>query len=78
MNPFKIVFIVGPTAVGKTAVACELAQRISGEIISCDSMQVYKEVSIASSKPDPQTLLKIPHHLIDVVSVADKFDVAFF
>ncbi len=78
MNSHRIIFIVGPTAVGKTAVACELAQKISGEIISCDSMQVYKEVTIVSNKPPREILRRIPHHLIDVVSVAAEFDVARF
>lgn len=76
MSQSKIVFIVGPTAAGKTEAALELAERLGAEIISCDSMQIYREIAIASSKPDPKTLKKIPHHLINVVSVEDAFDVA--
>ncbi len=74
----KIIFILGPTAVGKTTVAYFLAQKIKGEIISCDSMQVYKEITIASNKPPDEILKKVPHHLINIVSVAESFDVARF
>ncbi|OGX26392.1 MAG: tRNA (adenosine(37)-N6)-dimethylallyltransferase MiaA [Omnitrophica WOR_2 bacterium RIFCSPHIGHO2_01_FULL_48_9] len=74
----KIIFIVGPTAVGKTEVAIALAERLKGEIVSCDSMQVYKEVSIASSKPTKEQLKKVPHHLIGIVPVKNNFDVAAF
>ncbi|MCB9771423.1 MAG: tRNA (adenosine(37)-N6)-dimethylallyltransferase MiaA [Candidatus Omnitrophica bacterium] len=73
-----IIFIVGPTAVGKTDVALKLAGEIPSEIISCDSMQVYRDVSIASSKPSLSEQKKVPHHLLDVVSVEEKFDVAVF
>ncbi len=74
----KIIFVVGPTAVGKTEVAVSLAKKIKGEIISCDSMQVYKEVRIASNKPSEADLREVPHHLLDVVSVEEEFDVAAF
>lgn len=74
----KIIFIVGPTAVGKSEIAVALAKKINGEIISCDSMQVYKEVSIANSRPSPAQLRAIPHHLVGVVSVKKEFDVAAF
>ncbi len=74
----KIIFIVGPTAAGKTEVACFLAKAINGEIISCDAMQVYREVSIANNKPPKAAFQSIPHHLIGVVSIAEDFDVAIF
>ncbi len=74
----KIIFIVGPTAVGKSAVALKLAQKIQGEIISCDSMQVYKEINIASNKPSEREQSLIKHHLINVVSVSEDFNVALF
>jgi tRNA dimethylallyltransferase len=74
----KIIFIVGPTASGKSDVACRLARRIHGEIISCDSMQVYKEVSIATNKPSQEMLRAVSHHLINIVSVHEEFDVARF
>ena len=74
----KIIFIVGPTAVGKTAAALILAKEINGEIVSCDSMQVYKEISIASNKPSPEEFKEIPCHLINIVSVTEDFDVGYF
>ncbi len=74
----KIIFIVGPTAVGKTVVALSLAKKINGEIVSCDSMQVYKEASIASNKPSLENLEEILHHLINIISATEDFDVGYF
>ena len=74
----QVIFLVGPTAVGKTEVACRLARKVRGEIISCDSMQVYRQVRIASNKPSTAALKAVPHHLVDVVSVEEEFDVARF
>jgi tRNA dimethylallyltransferase len=71
-----VIFIVGPSAVGKSAVACELAERLNGESISCDAMQVYKEIRIASDKPLAEMQKSVPHHLIDVVSVEEEFNAA--
>ena len=75
MSSQKIVFIVGPTAVGKSELGLELARDFNGEIISCDSMQVYKEVVIASNKPSAKILKRIPHHCLDLVSVCEEFNV---
>ncbi|MFH1359674.1 MAG: tRNA (adenosine(37)-N6)-dimethylallyltransferase MiaA [Candidatus Omnitrophota bacterium] len=74
----KIVFVVGPTAVGKSQVAFHLAQKLNGEIISCDSMQVYKEISIASNKTLKTLRKAVRHHLIDIVSIAKSYDAAAF
>ncbi|MCC6758486.1 MAG: tRNA (adenosine(37)-N6)-dimethylallyltransferase MiaA [Candidatus Omnitrophica bacterium] len=74
----KIIFIVGPTAVGKTGAALQVANQIPCEVVSCDSMQVYRKISIASSKPSAVEQKRVPHHLLDVVSVEEKFDVAAF
>ncbi len=74
--PPRIIFIVGPTGVGKTNAAIDLATRVGGEIVSCDAMQVYREVRIASAKPSPQEQRQIPHHLLDAASVTETFDVA--
>lgn len=74
----RIIFVVGPTAVGKSAVAYALAQRLLGEIISVDSMQIYQDISIASNKPTDEEQQSIPHHLLSIVSVEDEFDVAQF
>src|SRR3989338_5301889 len=78
MDAKKIIFIVGPTAVGKSDIACAVAQEIRGEIVSCDSMQIYKEIAIASNKPSPGMLRAVPHHLVDILTVEEEFDVARF
>lgn len=75
MSAFPIVFIVGPTAVGKSRVGYLLAKDIGAEIISCDSMQVYKEISILSDKPSGDVCKEVQHHLVDIISVKDGFDV---
>src|SRR2546427_9279473 len=70
--------IVGPTAVGKSAVALALADRIGGEIISVDSMQVYRGLDIGTAKPSPRERQRVRHHLIDVVELNEPFDAARF
>jgi tRNA dimethylallyltransferase len=72
----RIIFIVGPTAVGKTQVAVELAKKSNAEIISCDSMQIYKGMDIITSKPSPALRKAVSHHLIDVVSAASEYNVS--
>ncbi|MBU1124561.1 MAG: tRNA (adenosine(37)-N6)-dimethylallyltransferase MiaA [Candidatus Omnitrophica bacterium] len=71
-----IVFVVGPTAVGKSEVALRLAKRLDAEIISCDSMQVYKGMEIITSKIPPAKRKIIPHHLIDVIPPDKEYDVS--
>ncbi len=63
----KIIVIVGPTAAGKSALALELAQRLNGEIVSCDSMQIYKHMNIGTAKPSASDLALVRHHMIDIV-----------
>ncbi len=63
----KIIAVTGPTASGKTALAIELAKRMGGEIISCDSMQIYRTMDIGTAKPTKAELAEVPHHLIDVL-----------
>lgn len=75
-KPLPVFFLVGPTAVGKSAVAVELAILLNAEIISCDAMQVYREAAVASDKPSSEMRGRVRHHLIDVVSVADEFNAA--
>jgi tRNA dimethylallyltransferase len=75
-NSLAVIFLVGPTAVGKSAVALELAPLLNAEIISCDAMQVYREALIASDKPSLEMRERVKHHLIDVVSVEDEFNAA--
>ena len=78
MPDHPIVFIVGPTGVGKSEAAFALARQNNGEIVSCDAMQVYREVNIACDKPSPEIQKTIPHHLLNVVSVTEDFDAARF
>jgi tRNA dimethylallyltransferase len=72
----KIIFLVGPTASGKTETAAHLAKRLKAEIVSCDSMQVYKKMDIITSKPSKRLLEKIPHHLIGVIPAAKEYNVS--
>lgn len=66
-DKIKIIAVTGPTASGKTALAIELAKRLNGEIISCDSMQIYKGMDIGTAKPTRDELAAVPHHLIDIL-----------
>lgn len=75
MKPTVIV-ICGPTASGKTALSIELAKEIKGEIISCDSMQIYKDMNIGTAKPTEEEMQGIKHHLIDCVSPDKRYSVA--
>lgn len=72
----KVIAIVGPTAVGKTALAIELAKRYNGEIISCDSMQVYRGMDIGTAKPTREELAQVKHHLIDIKMPNENFSCA--
>jgi tRNA dimethylallyltransferase len=72
------VLITGPTAVGKSAVALEMASRIGGEIISVDSMQVYRGLDIGTGKATLEERRRVPHHLIDIVGLNEAFDAARF
>jgi tRNA dimethylallyltransferase len=74
----EIIFIVGPTGVGKSEAGFLLAQKLDGEIVSCDALQIYRELNIVCDKPSKEMRSKIPHHLIDVVSVTEEFDAARF
>ena len=77
-NKRKIVVITGPTAVGKSALAVELAAPIAGEIINADSMQVYRGMDIGTAKPPVQERDTIPHHLLDIVNPDDAFNAAIY
>ena len=72
----KVTFIVGPTASGKTSYSIELAKRTDAEIISADSMQIYKYMDIGTAKPDEAERDGIPHHMIDIVEPDENFSVA--
>jgi tRNA dimethylallyltransferase len=71
--PKKIILLAGPTASGKSKLAIQLAKKIKGEIINADSMQIYKEFSILSSRPNDQELKKAKHHLYGIISVKEYF-----
>lgn len=77
-NKRKLIILTGPTAVGKSALSVALAKRIGGEIISADSMQVYKYMDIGSAKIRKEEMNDIPHHLIDVLMPEDEFNVVRF
>ncbi len=74
--PPKILVIVGPTASGKTRMAVELAQRHNGEVISADSMQIYRTMDIGTAKPTKEEMGGVPHHMIDVADPEEDFSVA--
>lgn len=74
----KAIVICGPTASGKTALSIELAKKIDGEIISCDSMQIYKDMDIGTAKPTKEEMQGIKHYLIDFVSPDKRYSVADF
>ena len=71
----NLICIAGPTASGKTALSIALAKELGGEIVSCDSMQVYKRMDIGTAKPTPQEREGIPHHMIDVCAPREDFSV---
>lgn len=75
MKP-KVIVIVGPTASGKTSLSIELAKQINGEIVSCDSMQIYKDMDIGSAKPNVDEMQGIKHYMIDTVEPIERFSVA--
>ena len=74
----SLVILTGPTAVGKSELSIELARQIDGEIISADSMQVYRQMDIGSAKIRPEQMGSIPHHLIDVLNPTEEFNVVAF
>ena len=73
-----MIVLTGPTAVGKTKLSIALAKAVNGEIISADSMQVYKYMNIGSAKITPEEMQGVPHHLIDVLEPSEDFNVAIF
>ena len=73
-----LIILTGPTAVGKTELSISLAKSIGGEIISADSMQVYKYMDIGTAKIRPEEMDGVPHHLIDILEPDTAFNVAMF
>ena len=76
MKKAKVIVICGPTASGKTALSIELAKKINGEIVSCDSMQIYKEMNIGTAKPTEEEMQGIKHYLIDFIEPDKRYSVA--
>jgi tRNA dimethylallyltransferase len=74
----KMILLLSCTAGGKTAVSLELARRLNAEILSIDSMQIYRRMNIGTAKPAPAELALVPHHLIDVAEPSESFSVARF
>ena len=72
----KIICVVGPTASGKTALAIELAKELDGEVISCDSMQIYRGMDIGTAKPTAEEMQDIVHHMIDICDPTEDFSVS--
>ena len=77
-NKIKLITVVGPTASGKTRLGVELAKRYGGEVISADSMQIYKGMQIATAKPTVKEMQGIPHHLMDFLEPNQTYSVAMF
>ncbi len=77
-NKIKVVSLIGPTASGKTALSVELAKKYNGEIVSADSMQIYKDMQIATAKPTREEMFGIPHHLMDFLEPDKTYSVAMY
>ena len=75
-NP--LIILTGPTAVGKTALSINLAKAVNGEIISADSMQIYKEMKIGTAKILPEEMQGVPHFLVDELNPDEEFNVTVF
>ena len=73
-----VIVVSGPTASGKSALALKLAEKYGGEIVSADSMQIYKELSVGTAKPDKSEIKRVPHHLVDILEPEEKFSAADF
>ena len=75
---FELIIIGGPTASGKSALALDIARKYNGEIVNCDSMQLYKGLDIGTAKPTAAERAEIPHHLLDVYEITERSDVYKF
>ena len=74
----KLLVLAGPTGVGKSELSIEIAKKLNGEIISADSMQIYKHMDIGSAKISKEEMSEVHHHMIDVVMPSDEFSVSDF
>ena len=78
MKNNKLIYVGGPTCSGKTKLSILLAETFNTEIISCDSRQIYKEISIGTAKPSKNHLKKVKHHFINHVSIHEEFNVGIY
>lgn len=76
MEKIPVIAVAGPTASGKTALAVEIAKRFGGEIVSCDSMQIYKDLSVGTARPTEEEMQGIPHHLMGFAGLREDYSVA--
>ena len=74
----KIISVIGPTASGKTKLAVDICKAVGGEVVSCDSMQIYKYMDIATAKPSKEEMQGIPHHMMDFLDPTEKYSVAAY
>jgi tRNA dimethylallyltransferase len=72
----KLIAIIGPTGIGKTKLAIQLARRCNGEIINADSRQIYRSMDIGTAKPTKAELASVPHHLVDIIEPNQEFSLA--
>lgn len=77
-EPVPLIAVIGPTAAGKTEVGIKLAEAVRGEIISVDSMQIYRSMDIGTAKPAPALLKRVPHHLIDILNPDELYNAGMF
>ena len=77
-NKPKVIIICGPTGIGKTSVGIHLAEKLGGEIISADSMQIYRYMDVGTAKPTADEQNRISHHMIDIVDPDEDFDAVRF
>ena len=78
MTQRNIIVVAGPTAAGKTEYAIRIAEAVGGEIVSCDSMQLYKFMDIGSAKPTPEERARVKHWLVDEIDPREEFSVALY
>lgn len=76
MNKIPVIIVCGPTASGKTSLAIEISKKYNGEVVSADSMQIYKGMDIGTAKPDEAEKEGIPHHMLDIAEITDNFSVS--
>ena len=72
----RIAAVVGPTASGKTALAVALAKQFNGEVVSADSMQIYRKLNIGTAKPTAEEMQGVPHHMLDVAAPGESYSVS--